>query len=182
MSPNYFKSLSLVLVAIQLLFSSSVQAEFFSVSAGVPLSHNLTGKDSNDVKYSSDGVSGVFFHIKFPLLVGVGLETYETTIKDTTTKLGTTMYDIFYQLPIPIINLTIGLGTGQTELNCTGCSSTYDKGNATQWYTSLGYPFIGIMDFHISYRSVSSKIKAKSGSYEFNSSGNVTGIGISIGF
>lgn len=177
------KSLTGIAIAAAILLSAQpAMAELFSISAGVPLSHNLTEKDSNGVEYSSDGVSGAFFHVKFPILVGVGLETYETKIKDKTVKLGTTMYDIFYMLPIPIINLTIGLGAGQTELVCDTCSTTFDKGSATQWYASLGFPFIGIMDVHVSYRSVNSEIKAKTGSYKINSSGNVTGVGISIGF
>ena len=112
-----------------LLFGSRLKAELFSVSAGIPLSHDI--KDEN---LDSDGVSGFFFHVKFPILVGVGLENYETKIKDLDTKIATTMYDIFYLLPIPVINLTVGLGAGQSELKCSTCSSSYDVGTATQIY------------------------------------------------
>ena len=174
---KYFQTCLPFLVASIMLFGNTLRAEFFSISAGVPLSHDIA-----DENISSDGVSGYFFHVKFPILVGVGLESYETKIKDSTTKIGTTMYDIFYLLPIPIINLTVGLGAGETELLCTTCSSKYDKGTATQFYTSLGIPFLGIMDAHLSYRSVNSTIKAKSGSDEYKTGGNVIGAGISIGF
>ena len=174
---KYLQTCLPFLVASIMLFGNTLRAEFFSISAGVPLSHDIA-----DENISSDGVSGYFFHVKFPILVGVGLENYETKIKDSTTKIGTTMYDIFYLLPIPIINLTVGLGVGETELLCTNCSSNYDKGTATQFYTSLGIPFLGIMDAHLSYRSVNSTIKAKSGSDEYKTGGNVIGAGISIGF
>ena len=174
---KYFQTCLPFLVASIMLFGNTLRAEFFSISAGVPLSHDIA-----DENISSDGVSGYFFHVKFPILVGVGLESYETKIKDSTTKIGTTMYDIFYLLPIPIINLTVGLGAGETELLCTNCSSNYDKGTANQFYTSLGIPFLGIMDAHLSYRSVNSTIKAKSGSDEYKTGGNVIGAGISIGF
>ena len=174
---KYFQTCLPFLVASIMLFGNTLRAEFFSISAGVPLSHDIA-----DENISSDGVSGYFFHVKFPILVGVGLESYETKIKDSTTKIGTTMYDIFYLLPIPIINLTVGLGAGETELLCTTCSSKYDKGTATQFYTSLGIPFLGIMDAHLSYRSVNSTIKAKTGSDEYKTGGNVIGAGISIGF
>ncbi|MEE3122609.1 MAG: hypothetical protein VX399_08440 [SAR324 cluster bacterium] len=175
---KYLQTCLPFLVASIMLFGNTLRAEFFSISAGVPLSHDIA-----DENISSDGVSGYFFHVKFPILVGVGLENYETKIKDSTTKIGTTMYDIFYLLPIPIINLTVGLGAGETELLlCTNCSSNYDKGTATQFYTSLGIPFLGIMDAHLSYRSVNSTIKAKSGSDEYKTGGNVIGAGISIGF
>ena len=174
---KYFQTCLPFLVASIMLFGNTLRAEFFSISAGVPLSHDIA-----DENISSDGVSGYFFHVKFPILVGVGLENYETKIKDSTTKIGTTMYDIFYLLPIPIINLTVGLGAGEAELLCTTCSSNYDKGTATQFYTSLGIPFLGIMDAHLSYRSVNSTIKAKTGSDEYKTGGNVIGAGISIGF
>ena len=174
---KYLQTCLPFLVASIMLFGNTLRAEFFSISAGVPLSHDIA-----DENISSDGVSGYFFHVKFPILVGVGLENYETKIKDSTTKIGTTMYDIFYLLPIPIINLTVGLGAGETELLCTNCSSNYDKGTATQFYTSLGIPLLGIMDAHLSYRSVNSTIKAKSGSDEYKTGGNVIGAGISIGF
>jgi hypothetical protein len=174
---KYFQTCLPFLVASIMLFGNTLRAEFFSISAGVPLSHDIA-----DENISSDGVSGYFFHVKFPILVGVGLESYETKIKDSTRKIGTTMYDIFYLLPIPIINLIVGLGAGEVELLCTTCSSNYDKGTATQFYTSLGIPFLGIMDAHLSYRSVNSTIKAKTGSDEYKTGGNVIGAGISIGF
>ncbi len=85
-----------LILGFMLLFGSPLKAELFSVSAGIPLSHDI--KDEN---LDSDGVSGFFFHVKFPILVGVGLENYETKIKDLDTKIATTMYDIFYLLPIP---------------------------------------------------------------------------------
>ena len=174
---KYLQTCLPLLLASIVLFGNTLRAEFFSVSAGVPLSHDIT-----DENLSSDGVSGYFFHVKFPILVGVGLENYETKIKDLTTKIGTTMYDIFYLFPIPIINLTVGLGAGQTELICSNCSSTYDKGTATQLYASLGVPFLGIMDAHLSYRSVNSTVKKKTGSGEYKTGGSVLGAGISIGF
>ncbi len=171
----------IAIVAAILLSVQPAMAELFSISAGVPLSHSFSGTDSSGNAYESDGVSGFFMHAKLPILVGVGVESYETKYKDSTMTLGTTMYDIFYVLPIPFINLTLGLGAGQTELSNTG-SSSYDTGSATQWYTSLGFPFIGIMDVHLSYRNVTSKIPGLSGTAEMDASGTVTGVGVSIGF
>ena len=166
-----------------LIYSTPAFAELFSVSAGVPFSHSF-----NDTKVAeSDGVGGLFLAAKLPILVGVGIEMYDTKLKDSTTKLRTAMYDIFYQLPIPIVNLTIGLGMGSTELQCVGCK-IYDKGTATQWYTSVGIPFLPFFDVHLSLRRVSSKIKsnAASGSTpkgtEYDLGGTVAGIGIAFGF
>ena len=159
-----------------LLYSTSAFAELFSVSAGVPFSHSF-----GDTKVESDGVGGFFLAAKLPIMVGVGIESYKTKIKGTTQKLATSMYDIFYQLPIPIINLTLGVGVGSTELQCSTCSADYDKGTANQWYVSFGMPIIPLFDLHLSYRSVSSKIKIISGG-EHDLSGNVMGLGIGFNF
>ena len=161
-----------------LLFSSPAYA-LFTLSAGVPFSHSFN--DTNVAE--SDGTSGVFLAAKLPIMVGVGLDMYDTKLKDSTKKLRTAMYDIFYQLPIPIVNLTLGLGLGSTELKCESCS-IYDKGTATQWYTSVGIPIFPFFDAHLSLRRVSSKIKktAASGGTEYDLGGTVAGIGIAFGF
>jgi hypothetical protein len=165
-----------------LIYSTPSFAELFSVSAGVPFSHSFA-----NTKVESDGVSGFFLAAKLPIMVGVGIESYKTKIKGTTQKLATSMYDIFYQLPIPIVNLTLGLGMGSTELQCGSCS-TFDKGSATQWYTSVGIPFLPFFDVHLSLRRVSSKIKTNADSEgtpkgtEYDLGGTVAGIGIAFGF
>ena len=161
-----------------LIYSTPSFAALFSVSAGVPFSHSFA-----DTKVESDGVSGLFLAAKLPIMVGVGIDMYDTKLKDSTKKLRTAMYDIFYQLPIPIVNLTIGLGMGSTELQCVGCK-IYDKGSAAQWYTSVGIPFLPFFDAHLSLRRVSSKIKtnAASGGTEYDLGGTVAGIGIAFGF
>ena len=166
-----------------LLCSTSAFAELFSVSAGVPFSHSF----ANTKDFESDGTRGVFLAAKLPIMVGVGLDMYDTKLKDSTKKLRTAMYDIFYQLPIPIVNLTLGLGLGSTELKCESCS-IYDKGTATQWYTSVGIPFLPFFDVHLSLRRVSSKIKTNTASEgtpkgtEYDLGGTVAGIGIAFGF
>ncbi len=167
---------ALTVVFGSLLIASTASAELFSVSVGIPVSHTFS-----DDAVESDGTSGVFAAVKLPILVGLGVENYSTDIKGQDTKLNTTMYDVFYLLPIPIINFTLGVGMGTTELDCATCSAQYDTGTATQWYGSLGFPFLGIADLHVSYRSVSSKIEDSSGN-KTDVSGNVTGIGVSVGF
>jgi len=177
------KTILTAFTAASFLFcSTSAFAELFSVSAGVPFSNSFA-----NTKVESDGVSGFFLAAKLPIMVGVGIESYKTKIKGTTQKLATSMYDIFYQLPIPIVNLTLGLGMGSTEPQCGSCS-TFDKGGATQWYTSVGIPFLPFFDAHLSLRRVSSKIKTNAASEgtpkgtEYNVGGTVSGIGVAFGF
>jgi hypothetical protein len=165
-----------------MLCSTHAFAELFSLSAGVPFSHSFADTEVAE----SDGVSGLFLAAKLPIMVGVGVEMYDTQLKDSTKELRTAMYDIFYQLPIPIVNLTLGLGLGSTELKCESCS-IYDQGTATQWYTSVGIPILPFFDAHLSLRSVSAKIKTNAAGdvpkgTEYNLGGTVAGIGIAFGF
>ena len=171
-----------VFAASSLLLYSTQAFALLSVSVGVPLSHTITGKESDGTEIKSDGVSGIFIQVGVPILPGIGIDSYKTKLKDKTptVELATMIYNLYYLLPIPIINLTLGVGVGSTELQCSTCAA-FDKGSASQWYASFGMPIIPLFDLHLSYRSVSSKIKIISGG-EHDLSGNVMGLGIGFNF
>ena len=170
-----------VFAASSLLLYSTQAFALLNFSVGVPLSHTFTGKYHNGGEVKSDGVSGAFIQVGVPLLPGIGMDSYKTKLKDNTptVEVATMIYNLYYLLPIPIINLTLGVGVGSTELQCGDCTA---KGSASQWYASFGMPIIPLFDLHLSYRSVSSKIKNKSGSMEHDVSGNVMGLGIGFNF
>ena len=174
------KMLKSCIAATSLIFFSTQAFALINFSVGVPLSHTFS---SSDIR-ASDGVSGTFIQIGIPILPGLGMDNYETKLKDSDTKIGTTMYNLYYLLPIPVINLTIGAGVGSTEVLCATCSTYYDKGGAVQGYASLGFPIFPLFDLHLSYRSITSKIKGKDllDGTEVDVSGNVTGIGIMFNF
>ena len=104
------------------------------------------------------------------------------------------MYNVFYQFPIPVINITIGLGSGKTKLDCSACAEDYmdpessnktgyKAGAASQWYTSFGIQFAQLIDIHISFRSVTSKkIEQVYSGSKVNYSGKVTGVGLAFIF
>ena len=167
-----------VFAASSLLLYSTPSFALLNFSVGVPLSHSIA---------DSEGVSGYFIQIGVPMLPGLGMDSYETKLKCTgcskVLKISTSMYNLYYLLPIPIINLTIGLGTGKTEYSYGGVA--IDDGAATQWYTSFGIPIIPLFDLHLSYRSISSKMESTSGEdkgtkYDFG--GSVMGLGIGFNF
>ena len=172
-----------VFATTSLLLYSTQAFALLNFSVGVPLSHSFA-----DTKVAeSDGVSGYFIQIGVPMLPGLGMDSYETKLKCTgcskVSKISTSMYNLYYLLPIPIINLTIGLGTGKTEYSYGGVA--IDDGAATQWYTSFGIPIIPLFDLHLSYRSISSKIESTSGSDKGKKDdvgGNVMGLGIGFNF
>ena len=177
-----------------LLPITQVFAGPLTISLGIPQEHTFTEKNESGSKIETDGSSGFFLGIKFPMGIGLGIDSYKTKFKGDTSKIVTFMYNVFYQFPIPVINLTIGLGSGKTKLDCSECAEDYtdpesgDKtgykvGAASQWYTSFGIQFTRLIDIHISYLSIiSNKIEQVYRGAKVNYSGNVTGVGIAFKF
>ena len=188
-----------VFAATSLLLYSTPSFALFSVSVGIPMSQTITGTYSG-ASYGNapDKTSGYFLGVQLPFALGFGIDSYTTKFKTGDCKgcwnaandigLKTNMTNIFYQLPVPVVNLIIGLGMGTTEYDCKtedgkGCSAYYDKGSATQWYTSIGIPLIPLFDIHLSYRSITSKnIKSTNSGKKDDNSGSVTGLGIAFNF
>ena len=177
-----------------LLPGAPVFASPLTISLGIPQEHTFTEKNESGRKIEADGSSGYFLGIKFPIGFGLGIDSYKTKFKGDTSKIVTIMYNIFYQFPIPVINLTIGLGSGKTKLDCSACEEDYthpesgDKtgykaGDASQWYTSFGIQLTQLIDIHISYRSVTSKkIEQVYSGSKVNYNGKVTGVGFAFIF
>ena len=179
------RNILIAFAATSLLFYSTQAFALINFSAGIPFSHSFSGNWYDGSAVESDGVSGMFIQVGVPIFPGVGMDSYKTKIKDTTMELATMIYNLYYLLPIPVINLTLGVGAGSTELQCDACADYFAKGSATQWYASFGMPIIPLFDLHLSYRSVSTKIKYKATSLlgkEIDLSGNVMGLGIGFNF
>ena len=182
------KKIILTVFAATSLLLYSTPSFAFSLSVGVPIGASIKGDDGSEV---ADGASGYFLGVQLPFGLGLGMDSHKTTIKDTDGKLkvATSMYNLFYQLPIPVINLILGVGTGNQEYKCdnwgdgASCSDALDKGSATQWYTSIGFPILPLFDIHLSYRSITAKnIASKYDGEKYDNSGSVTGIGLAFNF
>jgi hypothetical protein len=155
---------------------------------GVPVAASIKKADGSEI---ADGTSGYFLGVQLPFGLGLGMDSHKTKIKDTVDqKVATSMYNIYYQLPVPVVSLILGLGTGNSNFDCasvgsngTSCADYYEKGAATQWYTSIGFPIIPLFDIHLSYRSITSKnIEKKSSGEKIDVSGTITGIGLAFNF
>ena len=186
--------LSAFTVTSLLLPSAPVFAGPLKISFGISQEHTFTEKNESGRKIEADGSSGYFLGIKFPVGFGLGIDSYKTKFKGDPSKIVTFMYNVFYQFPIPVINITIGLGSGKTKLDCSACAEDYtdpesgDKtgykaGAASQWYTSFGLQLTQLIDIHLSYRSITSKkIEQVYSGAKVNYSGKVTGVGIALKF
>ena len=188
------KKIILTVFAASSLLLYSTPSFAFSLSVGIPMSQTITGKQAGK-SYGNvpDKTSGYFLAVQLPFAIGLGIDSYTTKFKTGNCNgcwgvgadagLKTSMTNLFYLLPVPVVNLIIGLGTGTHEYDCTVCSQFYDKGSASQWYTSIGMPIIPFFDIHLSYRSITAKnIKNKDDGRKHDNSGSVTGVGIALNF
>jgi hypothetical protein len=177
-----------------ILSNSSIFAAPHTISLGIPQQQTFTEKNEDGSKIEADEPSGYFIGIKFPVGFGLGIDSYKTKFIGGTSKIETFMYNIFYQFPIPVIDIIIGLGSGKTKLACSACAEDYtdpesgDKtgykaGEASQWFTSFGIQLTQLIDIHMSYRSVTSnKIEQVYSGTKENYNGTVRGIGLAFNF
>ena len=181
------KKIILTVFAATSLLLYSTPSFAISLSVGVPIGASIKFDDGSDV---ADGASGYFLGVQLPFGLGLGMDSHKTTLKDTDGKLkvATSMYNLYYQLPVPVVSLILGLGVGSSNFDCPDqgggtCAEQHDKGAATQWYTSIGMPILPLFDIHLSYRSITSKnITEKSSKRKIHVSGTVTGIGLAFNF
>ena len=128
-----------------LLPITPVFAAPLTISLGIPQEHTFSENNEDGSKIETDGTSGYFLGIKFPVGFGLGIDNYKTKFKGDTTKIETFMYNVFYQFPIPVINITIGLGSGKTKLDCSACPEDYtdpESGNKTGYKAGSCKPVV----------------------------------------
>ena len=178
------KKIILTVFAATSLLLYSTPSFAFSLSVGVPMDYTFAEGSSE-----KDSFSGYFLGVQLPFALGLGMDSHKLKSDTGSTELHTNIYNLFYQLPIPVINLILGVGTGNQEYKCdnwgggTSCSDALDKGSATQFYTSLGFPIIPLFDLHISYRMITSKnIKWKGTENTIDASGSLLGAGFAFNF
>ena len=179
------KKIILTVFAATSLLLYSTPSFALSLSVGVPIGASIKNDAGTEV---ADGASGYFLGVQLPFGLGLGMDSHKTKFKDSTVKVATSMYNLYYQLPVPVVSLILGLGTGNSNYDCPDdghgtCAEQYDKGAATQWYTSIGFPIIPFFDIHLSYRSITSKnVKYKGTGIKEDVSGTITGIGLAFNF
>ena len=161
--------------ATSLLLYSTPSFALLSVSVGVPVSYQC------ETKCELDSLSGYFLGVQLPFALGLGMDSIKVKGKGATLTDVSNIYNIFYQLPIPVINLIFGLGVGSGGAEGDG-SEDYEDSTINQWYTSIGIPLIPLFDFHVSYRSITSKDGKYKGKKMDSDTSTVMGAGIAFNF
>ncbi len=173
------KKIILTVFAATSLLLYSTPSFAISISLGIPVSS--TPKECEGT-CETDSLSGYFLGVQLPFALGLGVDSHKHKYKGDTVSVVTSMYNVYYQLPIPVINLIFGLGVGSQGIEGTG-SEYFEKGSANQWYTSIGFPIMALFDIHLSYRSITSnEMKIKSSGTKIKNSSTVMGAGFSFGF
>lgn len=177
-----------VAAGVALLLGQGIaRADVFSVTLDVPLQLNLK-LDSTKVDNS---VSGFIAGVSLPFLVGFGYENYTAALnkKDLggvkAADYKVQMFDIFLNLPIPVVNIAIGGGLGTGQFNpddFPGPGVKVKDAALSQYFVSLGYPILPLLDVHLGYRVFSGSHDIKPGGGSADAKGNLLSIGAKLGF
>ena len=173
------KKIILTVFAATSLLLYSTPSFAISISLGIPVSS--TPKECEGT-CETDSLSGYFLGVQLPFALGLGIDNIKHKSKGDTLAGVIDIYNIFYQLPIPVINLIFGLGVGSEGQEGDG-SEDWEDGTANQWYTSIGFPIMPLFDFHVSYRSITSKdLEKPDGTKTDSSKSTIMGAGFAFNF
>ena len=170
-----------------ILSTSAANAQIlFSVAADLPVSYSF------DSSATVDDLSGIKIGVSLPFLPPLAYEKYSlsTFVSNVKTDVDVTMIDIFWELPIPIISITLGAGIGSASLTQTAVTNTFDDASLFQGFFSLGIPFFPFLDIHVGYHFLRGSATVASGSPitgpsagdKFVMDGTMISIGIKLGF
>lgn len=131
----------ILFIVIGLLWTSQV---FGAISVGIGIPFGFSYVDSNINVESSSGYSVSY---QLPILIGFGFENIENKIADTDdTVISYSLINVFYTLPVPIIEVNPGVGFGSVSVSCSGCNEVFNDGVAYQGFIKAGYTFDVGMD------------------------------------
>ena len=203
---KYFRKLCLsgsFLVGL-ITLSSSANAQFIGINADYAIDYSAApGKVSG---YSvgiahpapfipNIGYSSVSFEDKETITV-----TPNTVSLVTTTTIKT--INLFYNVPFPVVTITVGFGYGADNLNTgvetittikendVGKDNSESKDSVSEAFFHIGLPFWNTVEFHLGYHFMSfssidiTKSVTLAGNYttDKNYSGGMTTIGVQVAF
>lgn len=177
-----------------------------SLSVDVPVQFNFTSKYLDSQKGSkpkdsaSNDVSGFILGASAGWL-GLGYERYDVDMKAKTVALANPVtidftlsyqfYDIFLDLPFPVIHPVIGYGKGTVNVNVAtiaGTPTTVEPGDVSQVFARVGIPLGPLFDVHLGYHKITAQDAKVSGGGnpnsgdKFKASGDTYTLGVRLGW
>lgn len=159
---------------VMVFMATSASAEVFSISADIPLSFEFTDDCTTDCK--ADGVSGVQLGVSLPILIGFGVTMVD--VEKDSSHLKLEFIDFFYTLPIPFVNIVLGIGAGSAKLEYPTTGSADGMGG--HYWVSGGVPIGGVFDVHLAYHKVSATVH--DGPFDWDLGGEMYTFGAKFGF
>ena len=184
--------------------SSSANAQFIGINADYAIDYSAApGKVS--------GYSVGIAH-PAPFIPNIGYSSVSFKDKETITdssnnvSLATTTtiktINLFYNVPFPVVTITVGFGYGADNLNTgvetittikendVGKDNSESKDSVAEAFFHIGLPFWNTVEFHLGYHLMSftsidiTKSVTLAGNYttEKNYSGGMTTIGVQVAF
>ncbi len=153
------------------------------VGVEVPLSYSFKAADDGS-SLDADGIpAGFILLVQLPLIPGgAGMESYEIKLDAKGDhKIALLMADLFYILPVPVVNISVGVGYGTVEVKGDS-ASRYDQTNCSQYFLRLGVPVSPLIELIGSYHNVFAKVKVKGSDSLLEAGGTLTTFGVAISF
>jgi hypothetical protein len=160
----------------------------FSLEA--PLWYDFKTADDGKRFKQGDVTYGVLASLLINDIGGVGFEYYEVPIANNNSvtnlekdKIVFTMMDLIYLVKIPNpFNLAVGVGYGKSEVSGSN-ENRFKQGDCYQWFLRGGINLNAIIQIHLGYHDVYSKIPFKNnGEYGIEAGGTMFSGGFSVAF
>ena len=203
---KYFRKLCLsgsFLVGL-ISLSSTANAQFIGINADVAIDYSAAPGKVDGFSVGISHPAPFIPNIGYSSVSFIDKETIDsdnntasvnnTVLLETTTTIKT--INLFYNVPFPVVTITVGFGLGGVETITTIKENNVDKDNSdskdsvSEVFFHIGLPFWNTVEFHLGYHLMSftsidiTKSVILGGNYttDKNYSGGMTTIGVQVAF
>ena len=209
---KYFRKLCLsgsFLVGL-ISLSSTANAQFIGINADVAIDYSAAPGKVDGYSVGISHPAPFIPNIGYSSVSFIDKETIDsdnntasvknTALLETTTTIKT--INLFYNVPFPVVTITVGFGYGADNLNTgvetittikendVGKDNSESKDSVSEAFFHIGLPFWNTVEFHLGYHFMSfssidiTKSVTLAGNYttDKNYSGGMTTIGVQVAF
>ena len=199
---KYFRKLCLsgsFLVGL-ISLSSTANAQFIGINADVAIDYSAAPGSvsgySVGISHPAPFIPNIgYSSVSFKDIESITVPSDNSSVSlDTTTTIKT--INLFYNVPFPVVTITVGFGLGGVETKTTIVENVSDKSTSdskdsvTEGFFHIGLPFWNTVEFHLGYHLMSftsidiTKSVTLAGNYttDKNYSGGMTTIGVQVAF
>ncbi len=200
---KYFRKLCLsgsFLVGL-ISLSSTANAQFIGINADVAIDYSAAPGSVSGYSVGISHPAPFIPNIGYSSVSFIDKETItdssestSSVLLETTTTIKT--INLFYNVPFPVVTITVGFGLGGVETKTTIVENVSDKSTSdskdsvTEGFFHIGLPFWNTVEFHLGYHLMSfssidiTKSVILGGNYttDKNYSGGMTTIGVQVAF